>query len=64
MYRYLCSRGQVVEIQNHTANEVSVSVGFPQVSALGPLLFLLHVNDLSTYHDILTVPKVITLLAL
>ncbi len=38
----------MVKIQNHTSSELSLSVGIPQSSALGSLLFLLFVNDLST----------------
>ncbi len=43
---YLGNRTQVVDYQGVTSNPETVSVGVPQGSILGPLLFILHVNDL------------------
>ncbi len=45
---HLFTRRKVVKIQNHTSNELPLRVGIPQGSALGSLLFLVLVNDLST----------------
>ena len=40
------NRTQVVEFHGVTSNPEGVSIGVPQGSILGPLLFILHVNDL------------------
>ena len=43
---YLRNRTQVVEFHGVNSNPEGVSIGVPQGSILGPLLFILHVNDL------------------
>ena len=44
---YLFNRKQFVLINGHISNQTSVKYGVPQGSVLGPLLFLIHINDLN-----------------
>jgi hypothetical protein len=54
---YLCNRRQFVKFQDTRSELKVINCGVPQGSILGPLLFLLYVNDLpnvsETLHSIL-----------
>ena len=43
---YLHDRTQVLDFQGVSSDPEPISIGVPQGSILGPLLFILHVNDL------------------
>ena len=42
---YLTNRKQYMEIEDTKSDMLNISTGIPQGSILGPLLFIIYIND-------------------
>ena len=62
---YLTDRKQYMELYDNKSPLVNITCGVPQVSIMGPILFLIYVNDISNstnikilaYHHAPALPK-------
>jgi len=43
---YVTNRKQCTKVNNYSSNFQTIACGVPRVSVMGPLLFLIYVNDL------------------
>jgi len=51
---YLSNREQFVDIDGYKSDSLSITCGVPQGSILGPLLFLLYINELPNTSKLLS----------
>ena len=52
---YLCNRKQLVKFNGIKSEKMTITTGVPQGLVLGPLLFLLYVNDIQYCSELVSV---------
>jgi len=50
---YLQNRSQFVAYNGHNSVELTITCGVPKGSILGPLLFLIYINNIANISDII-----------
>ena len=53
MKSYVTARNQYLQIENAQSCLSNITTGIPQGSILGPLLFIIYVNDITSASDLL-----------